>query len=109
MRTLPQSFHRDAHAFQVASRIALSVLRIIIAVFVAAALVDFIAGDKTTSPVTVIGRVGTWVIAAAREVFNQGVAHWPFVLGIVVIMAALRVCSHLHRFECHLHDMNDRR
>lgn len=109
MRALHHPFHRDTHAFHVASRLALAVLRVVICVFLAAALIDFIAGDKTTSPVTVIGRVGTWVIAAAREVFNQGVAHWPVVMGIVVIMALLRICSHFHAFECHLHDMNDRR
>lgn len=109
MRALPHLGHRDTHAFQVATRLALSVLRIIIAVFIAAALIDFVAGDKTTSPVTVIGRVGTWVVAAAREVFNEGVAHWPVVIGIVVIMALLRVCSHMHAIECHLHDTEDRR
>ena len=108
MRAFSHPLHRDTHGFQVATRLALSVLRIIIGVFLLAALIDFIAGDKTTSPVTVIGRVGTWVIAAAREVFNQGVAHWPVVIGIVVIMALLRVCSHLHAIECHLHDTNDR-
>jgi hypothetical protein len=109
MRAIPQGFNRDTHAFQVASRVSLTVLRIVVAIFVAAALIDFVAGDKTTSPVTVIGRVGSWVIAAAREVFNQGVAHWPVVLGIVAIMALLRVCSHFNAFECRLHDMNDRR
>jgi uncharacterized membrane protein YcaP (DUF421 family) len=109
MRGLPHSFQHDTHGFGVASRLALAVLRIIFAIFVAAALIDFIAGDKTTSPVTVIGRVGTWIIAAAREVFNEGVAHWPVVIGIIVIMVLLRICSHLHAFECHLHDMDDHR
>ena len=109
MRAFPHQLHRDTHAFHVASRLALAVLRVVIAVFLAAALIDFVAGDKTTSPVTVIGRVGSWIVAAAREVFSEGVAHWPVVIGIVVIMALLRVFSHLHAIECHLHDTEDRR